>query len=377
MLKVSNYFGIFQSPQVNPNNKVSFTSTAMRNCCDTFVSCTCACDTVGDESCRYKGDIDYRKQLMKNAGLSPCDYKKISSIVGPLELKNLLKSHNEDEKFYLPGSRPRNKEDIQDSHNLENARSLKYGANLHIHTINSDGKLSTCELLNDAVNYANKYAKANRKPFIIAITDHNTVEGCKEAIKIIASNPSKYENLKVILAAEMSTKENCAGEFHFKKAQKIHLLAMCIDPNTLKLNRFFNYIHGGKKTPMYPIELNMSEVVSAFQHQGQCLFAYAHPAYPDIKKCIYEDENHREAMAALIKKFKETAGEKALYVEQYYGGYYGSVAKDERLHQSIAATCDKLNLLKAGGMDSHGESIFFNSVKSNKELASTRRNGGA
>ena len=62
---------------------------------------------------------------------------------------------------------------------------------LHIHSDFSDGNYSISEICERC---------KNEGVYEIAITDHDTVEGCKEAVRIIASNPEKYKNLVVRVA---------------------------------------------------------------------------------------------------------------------------------------------------------------------------------
>ncbi|WBW96002.1 PHP domain-containing protein [Oceanirhabdus sp. W0125-5] len=67
-------------------------------------------------------------------------------------------------------------------------------ADLHMHTTSSDGTFSPTELVNRA---------KNKEIDIIAITDHDTVEGIEEAIEA-----AKKLNIKVIPGIELSTTYN-------------------------------------------------------------------------------------------------------------------------------------------------------------------------
>ena len=77
-------------------------------------------------------------------------------------------------------------------------------ADLHSHTKYSDGEISVEKLLNQAAEYGNKLNKINGKKFIFAISDHDGIDGVKEALKLIVQDPKKYENIKFVPAAEMS-----------------------------------------------------------------------------------------------------------------------------------------------------------------------------
>jgi len=180
----------------------------------------------------FPKDIDYRKTLMTNAGKDPNEYYKIRSIVGVSEIKSIMKDFNDSEEFYSVGV---------DDKNIKN-KTIR--ANLHIHTLASDGYLSTQELLSKAAAYADEVAKNLKpekgqvaEPFIVAITDHDTTESAKEAIDIISKNPLKYKNLRVALGIELTTYNNIATDFMTRPTDN-HILAYGIDPNEKTFSKF-------------------------------------------------------------------------------------------------------------------------------------------
>lgn len=178
----------------------------------------------------YK-DSEYRKNLMLNAGLNPKHQYKIRSIIGPNEITSIIKDFNDKPEVFSVG---------------ENDINIKKGiirANLHMHTLNSDGSLTVQKLLDDAANYADKVVKKNpdaiKEPFIVAITDHDTLEGTNQAIKIISKNPEKYKNLRVILGAEITTFNN-VGLDYVKDPTNTHVLVYGIDPNEKTFKNFID-----------------------------------------------------------------------------------------------------------------------------------------
>lgn len=176
----------------------------------------------------FRKDIDYRKNLMLNAGKNPNEYYKLRSIIGLDEIKSVMSNFNENENFYSVGE------------NDLNIKNKTIRANLHIHTLASDGLFTTQKLLDGAVSYANEVAKNpefKKEPFIIAITDHDTTESTKEAIEIISKDPLKYRNLRVILGVEMTTYNNIATHI-VKKPTNTHVLIYGIDPNEKSFDKF-------------------------------------------------------------------------------------------------------------------------------------------
>lgn len=184
-------------------------------------------ESLKNELLAFPQDIEYRKNLMLHAGKNFEDYFKIRSIIGSDEIKSIMKEFNENEEFYSVG-----KNDI-------NIKNGTIRANLHIHTIASDGAISIQELLDKAAKYADTVAKRGIKkaPFTIAITDHDTTESAKEAIKIISENPLKYKNLRVILGAEITTYNDIATNIT-KEPTNTHVLVYGIDPNETLFSNF-------------------------------------------------------------------------------------------------------------------------------------------
>lgn len=197
------------------------------------------------EMLAFPRDIEYRKNLMINAGKSPEEAYKIRSIIGLDEIKSIMADFNENEIAYSVG-----KDD-------ENVINKTMRANLHIHTLASDGIAPVKERLDQAASYADEVAKNpafKKEPFTIAITDHDTTDGIKEAIEIISSDPVKYRNLRVILGVEMTTFNNIATNLT-KEPTNTHILIYGIDPNDKTFGGFITNI----KQKKYQIASKMIE----------------------------------------------------------------------------------------------------------------------
>lgn len=146
----------------------------------------------------FPDDFAYIKNLARNMGLKEGEEFKLNSVMGKSQLKKLL------DEFTA--------EDFSIKNDFEGARNMTFRVNLHNHTQFSDGKLSVADFLEQARKYADRIAANkpadNKPPFTIAITDHDTMEGCKEALKILSENPEKFKNLKVVLGSEISVSNN-------------------------------------------------------------------------------------------------------------------------------------------------------------------------
>lgn len=124
---------------------------------------------------------EYVKSLA--AGVSEITGKNIN----PLTLSNVM-NKEEFVKQIL------NLRKINYTYTPENIKNFGFQADFHMHTNNSDGKITVKNLLNEIAEYSNNLFKRTGQKFIFSITDHDSVKGVKEALVIMAENP---ENLKM------------------------------------------------------------------------------------------------------------------------------------------------------------------------------------
>ena len=85
---------------------------------------------------------------------------------------------NLSETSFKPGERK--DLNVLDSHDFRYLESGEFGANLHIHSEYSDGSMSIDELLENAQKITEKNPN-----FLLALTDHDTIDGTKEITKKI------------------------------------------------------------------------------------------------------------------------------------------------------------------------------------------------
>ena len=193
---------------------------------------------ITEEMLKFPQDVDYRKSILKDIGHKEDEFYKLRSIIGIQEFKEAIKKLSSDKEHFMPGIKTHasNNEALFDG--LENVKSGKFAANLHLHTHYSDGRISVPELLEQSVKYANQRVEllGPENPFYLAITDHNTAKGCKEATKIILENPEKFKNLRLILGIEhtgMVFYENIV-----KAPVETHMISYGINPFDKTLDDF-------------------------------------------------------------------------------------------------------------------------------------------
>ena len=202
----------------------------------------------------FPEDFKYIKNLAANLNIKPGDEFKLNSIIGASELKKLL---NE----FTP-------EDFNIGKNLEGAKNMTFRVNLHNHTNFSDGKMTVEEFLDQARRYADRIAenipKDSKPPFIIAITDHDTMDGCKEALKIISRTPEKYKNLKIVLGSEISVSNN--DPKLLSRPLNFELIGYCQNPYDKNLGEILNDI---QKNRQQNVQIMLDEIQ---KHYPDCKF---------------------------------------------------------------------------------------------------------
>ena len=202
---------------------------------------------LNTEMQEFPQDIAYRSKIAKAIGLSDAQLPSLRSIIGMEEYKNIIREFGDSPFHYTPGKVLINLEKGDDA--IPGVINKTFRATFHMHTNNSDGSISIQELLDQGAKYADEVAasfkangnvKAKHAPFTIAITDHDTVEGCKEAVKIISSNPEKYKNLRVVLGCEMSVQNRLLGSEMLRRPVENHIVVNCLNPFDEGLNKFLD-----------------------------------------------------------------------------------------------------------------------------------------
>ena len=131
---------------------------------------------------------------------------------------------------------------------LQNLKDGTFCADLHSHSIYSDGRIKISDMLEQACDYGNRLMHNFGKKFLFALTDHNEVDGVKEVLGNIAENPEKAKNIMFIPAAEISFANECKeNSTRFKQyhnsVQCPELLAYGINPFSETSKDFFSTLH--------------------------------------------------------------------------------------------------------------------------------------
>ena len=197
----------------------------------------------------FPDDFAYIKNLAKHMGIKEGEEYKLNSVMGKSQLQKLL-----DE--FTPA-------DFSIGKDFDGARNMTFRVNLHNHTTASDGKLTVEQFLEQARKYADRIAQNtqsdDKPPFTIAITDHDTLDGCRDALNILAADPEKYKNLKVVLGSEISV-SNCDAEI-VSRPLNFELVGYCQNPYDEKLVKILDNI---QQTRQKNVEQFLEKITDKF-----------------------------------------------------------------------------------------------------------------
>lgn len=205
---------------------------------------------------------------------------------------------------------------VASEYNLENGI---FQADLHSHSNNSDGRISVETILDEAAKYGDQLNSINGKSFILAITDHDGINGVKEALKIIVHNPNKYKNIKFIPAAELSfiipSDEDSERYAMYKHASQFpELLIYGINPYSKNTQDFFDNVYQKRK----------QKITDAFNLARKLHPGYTYDENRFNPKQIYfmYTQNFRLynylRMETILQSFAEQYGNKQEFIDNYY-----------------------------------------------------------
>jgi len=284
-------------------------------------------------------DIEYKKIILEDANNWTYTLEALRPVMGPEELTEFLKSNDKNSQIYTPSE--------------TNIKNGNFKANLHMHTINSDGMATVEERMNDAQAYAEKNIKDGY--MVIAITDHNTVLGAQDVIKVLEKNKGKYNKLKVILGIEIYT-EYRRSEVT-KEPIQIHVLTWCINPFDEYLNNEFYKPNLNDKWNRTIPDRDFDWVIDTMSVNG--IVGIAHPA-----RYIHQLKDKKYKYITEMLERYEKLNHNTLFAEGYYQSYPYTGTKEhlgneyEKLVKYINDECERLKINRSGSTDAHGKSIF-------------------
>lgn len=283
-------------------------------------------------------DIEYKKEIIKQSYNPFFRLENLRNLVGEKELTEFIKANDLNPDIYASSTKNR-------------ANGL-YRATLHMHTTNSDGQSTVEQYLDIAQRYAEKFIK-DGDYFYIAITDHNTVLGAKELIKVLQKAAKKYPKVKVIAGIEVNSKLYSTTTAN--EPVEIHTLVWCINPYDKDLNKIFYKKNLKDKWNIPEHEPDFEWLVKKMSDYG--IPGIAHPAtYSDHlgdRKNAHIDELF-DKYKANTKKIPFAEG----FYQTYPSKYYEKNNEFSDYYAYIKNTAKSKGIIRTGSQDSHGLTLF-------------------
>lgn len=308
-------------------------------------------------------DYDYRQILAKNLN---CPVENLVCIIGPAEFKNILKKYTP-ENFYTGDFLSENFEE-----RYKNVLDKTFRINLHMHTLESDGIMPVENVLHQALIYAESIkpkVNDNLPVFVISITDHDSVEGTKKALKIIAESRDKFKDIKFVTGIEFSV--SLDNEKILKKPVASDLMGYCINPFDVDLNNFLENIkklryEEAKKIISKINEFGFNENWETVKNShplikiaGSMAFFdfikfYIYKKYKKTPELIKNKEKIEKLFEGKQTKFSPSVREVAEVISKSFG--YIGLAHPGRIHLSKV---DESKVFPAKGRDFRQEGLHL------------------
>ena len=259
--------------------------------------------------------------------------------MGPDELLEFIKENDKNPQIYDPDD-------------INRAKGL-YRANLHTHTTNSDGIVTVKDRMNEAQEYAKRHIKDGY--MVLAITDHNTVLGAQEVIKVLERNKNKYSNIKVVLGIEIFTQYQNSQHSYYP--MEIHVLTWCINPFDRFLKHEFYKKNKKDKWNRTRPDRDFDWTITTMSKYG--LVGVAHPArYTEEMgkyKYLYITE-----MFSRYKNLNPNTRFAEIYYQAYKKTHTAKALGNEynKYINYINSEAERFGIIRTGSTDAHGLSIF-------------------
>jgi len=286
-------------------------------------------------------DMEFKKQIIETSHNKYYKLENLRQLVGPEELFEIIKSNNDNPQIYTPSEK--------------NIKNGVFKVNLHMHTIYSDGASNVRYLLDLAQEYAEK--NLNGESMYIAITDHNTVLGIQELIRVLQTTPvEEYNRVKIVPGIEVYTAFN--NSKFSPKPVEIHVLTWCINPYDEFLNKeFYKKNLADKWNRTWP-DRDFDWLVKTMSNYG--IVSVAHPA----RYTTFLEKKKFPYIAEMFERFRSLTEGKLIATEGYYQ-VYSRLYENGKLNVEYKKYLDYINeqarkngIFLTGSTDVHGLSLF-------------------
>lgn len=239
--------------------------------------------------------------------------QNLSSIMTPDEFRELLPSLKE-ENF------------ISSNDNIKNGI---YIADLDYNSNHSSGKENIFDILEKVSELANQYYASNRKPFIFALTDRDSVESIQHVIRLVGQNPEKYQHVKILPAVKLSyAHEAPTSQIGFENSD---LLVYGINPFDDDLIQLIDNIIANRKKMVLKFIQRVNQLYPEF--------AYNIMEFAEQNRLRYSRDYTISNLYWRAREYAETKGDIAIK---------GTQAVPKRILEEAAAILDELDEVYIG-----------------------------
>ena len=285
-------------------------------------------------------DYDYKKAIIDTCQNKKYKIENLRPLMGPEELKTFLETNTNNPQIFTPSE--------------ENIKNGTFKANLHMHTIYSDGRASVEQLLDMAQEYAENNLKGEN--FYMAITDHNTILGTKELIRVLQNKPNKYTKIRVAAGIEIFTAYR--NSKISPRTIDIHVLTLGLNPYDEFLNKeFYKKNPADKWNRTYP-DRDFDWTIKTMSNHGYV--GVAHPA----RYTVFLGKDKYPYIEEMLDRLKLASNGKLVFTEGYYQVYPLLPEKKElgkeynKYLNHINIQAQKRGTILDGSTDVHGLTIF-------------------
>lgn len=212
--------------------------------------------------------------------------QNLKNIMTPAEFKELLPTLDTDN--FLSSKK--------------NIESGTYFVDLDYQSNFSRGKKSIFDILDEVSEYANQYHAQTGKDFVFALTDRDTLDGVRHAIRIIGENPDKFKHLKFLPAVKLSYAHEAPNSK--LKYENSDMLVYGINPFSVNISNFIETTIAKRKTMI----INFIKRVNALYPE----FAYNVIEFAQQNKLRYKRDYTVSNLYWRAREYAETKGDTAI-----------------------------------------------------------------
>ncbi len=211
----------------------------------------------------------------------------LKSIITPDEFQEVLKEFNQ-ENFTA---------------SQENLKSGIYKADLDYQSCFSNGKKNITDILDNVSQFANKYYLETGNDFYFALTDRDTTEGLKHAIRIIGNYPYRFKHVKFIPGMKMTFAHEApaSSKIGFENSE---MLVYGINPFSENLEEFITNTLKKRRTTVIEFMKKVNEIYPEF--------AYSIIEFAEQNRLKYEKDFTISNLYWRAREYAETKGDTAI-----------------------------------------------------------------